>query len=423
MKVVGFITEYNPFHNGHLYHLEKSKEISNSDFSISVMSGSFVQRGEPSLIDKWTKARMAIDNGIDLVIELPVIYSLQSAELFAYGGVKLLDSLGIVDYIAFGSEAGTLDDLNLIGDILVAEPSEFKSSLKTHLNSGNSYSVARSKAIDEYIELNNLKINNSPESLLKSSNNILAIEYIKALKKLNSHIKAVTFKRIINDYKNIDLTGNISSATAIRNIILTDDINKIKNNLPSKSLEHLLNYKKTYGAYNKLENYSQILMYLLRTINRNNMREIIDVETGLENRLKEHSYKYNDIKSVIDYVTTKRYPRTRIQRILMQLQLGLNKKTFLELNVHYPSYIRILGANEKGIYLIKKIKERSSLPIINKFSDYNKYKNTILNRTIEFDKKATDLFFMGLNDEKYRYANQDFYISPYIKKAQCSYHE
>lgn len=423
MKVVGFITEYNPFHNGHLYHLEKSKEISNSDFSISVMSGSFVQRGEPSLIDKWTKARMAIDNGIDLVIELPVIYSLQSAELFAYGGVKLLDSLGVVDYIAFGSEAGTLDDLNLIGDILVAEPSEFKSSLKTHLNSGNSYSVARSKAIDEYIELNNLKINNSPESLLKSSNNILAIEYIKALKKLNSHIKAVTFKRIINDYKNIDLTGNISSATAIRNIILTDDINKIKNNLPSKSLEHLLNYKKTYGAYNKLENYSQILMYLLRTINRNNMREIIDVETGLENRLKEHSYKYNDIKSVIDYVTTKRYPRTRIQRILMQLQLGLNKKTFLELNVHYPSYIRILGANEKGIYLIKKIKERSSLPIINKFSDYNKYKNTILNRTIEFDKKATDLFFMGLNDEKYRYANQDFYISPYIKKAQCSYHE
>ena len=423
MKVVGFITEYNPFHNGHLYHLEKSKEISNSDFSISVMSGSFVQRGEPSLIDKWTKARMAIDNGVDLVIELPVIYSLQSAELFAYGGVKLLDSLGVVDYIAFGSEAGTLDDLNLISDILVAEPSEFKNSLKTHLNSGSSYSVARSKAIDEYIELNNLKVNNSPESLLKSSNNILAIEYIKALKKLNSHIKAVTFKRVINDYKNIDLTGNISSATAIRNIILTDDINKIKNNLPSKSLEHLLNYKKKYGAYNKLENYSQILMYLLRTINKNSMREIMDVETGLENRLKEHSYKYNDIKSVIDYVTTKRYPRTRIQRILMQLLLELNKKTFLELNAHYPSYIRILGANEKGIYLIKKIKERSSLPIINKFSDYNKYKNTILNRTIEFDKKATDLFFMGLNDEKYRYANQDFYISPYIKKAQCSYHK
>ena len=107
----------------------------------------------------------------------------------------------------------------------------------------------------------------------------------------------------------------------------------------------------------------------------------------------------------------------------MQLLLELNKKTFLELNAHYPSYIRILGANEKGIYLIKKIKERSSLPIINKFSDYNKYKNTILNRTIEFDKKATDLFFMGLNDEKYRYANQDFYISPYIKKAQCSYHK
>ena len=328
-----------------------------------------------------------------------------------------------VDYMAFGSEAGSLDDLNLISDILIAEPPEFKYSLKTHLNSGNSYSVARSKAIDEYIEHNNLKVNNPPKSLLKSSNNILAIEYIKALKKLNSHIKAVTFKRIINDYKNVDLTGNISSATAIRNIILNDDISKIKNDLSSKSLEHLLNYKKKYGTYNKLENYSQILMYLLRTTNKNNMREIMDVETGLENRLKKYSYKYNDIKSVIDYVTTKRYPRTRIQRILMQLLLGLNKKTFLELNAHYPSYIRILGANEKGIYLIKKIKERSSLPIINKFSDYNKYKNTILNRTIEFDKKATDLFFMGLNDEKYRYANQDFYISPYIKKAQCSYHE
>src|SRR5690554_3824293 len=152
MTVVGFITEYNPFHFGHKYHLDQSIIKTGANFSIAIMSGSFVQRGEPSFIDKWTKAKMAIDNGVDLVLELPLIYAIQSAELFAYGGVKLMDSLNIVDYIAFGSELGEIDPLYSIATILNDEPPYFRERLKYHLSTGASYAVARSNAIEEYFK-------------------------------------------------------------------------------------------------------------------------------------------------------------------------------------------------------------------------------------------------------------------------------
>ena len=150
MKVIGLITEYNPFHLGHKYHLTMSKKLTNSDYSVAIMSGSFVQRGEPSLIDKWTKAKMAIDNGVDLVIELPFIFSTQSAELFAYGGIALLHSLNIIDYVAFGSELGSLSYLEEIAQILVDEPPSYKERLKKYLKEGNSFSVSRSIALEDY---------------------------------------------------------------------------------------------------------------------------------------------------------------------------------------------------------------------------------------------------------------------------------
>ena len=181
MRVVGFITEYNPFHLGHKYHLDKSKEITNSTHSIAIMSGSFVQRGEPSLIDKWTKAKMAIDNGVDLVIELPFIYSVQSAELFAFGGVSILDSLKTVDYIAFGSENSDIEPLNRAAEIFNKEPMEFKVLLKKSLDRGLSYSAARSFALEKFIETTDSHNIFSYSKILKQSNNILGIEYLKAL--------------------------------------------------------------------------------------------------------------------------------------------------------------------------------------------------------------------------------------------------
>ena len=195
MNILGLITEYNPFHYGHKYHLEESLSKTNSDYSVAVMSGSFVQRGEPSFIDKWTKAKMAVENGVDLVIELPFIYSSQSAELFALGAVKLLNSLNIVDFLSFGSEIGDLEPLNIISKVLLEEPTEFKTNLSYNLSLGYSFPVSRSLALEMFLKDDPLSNKYNFKTILKQSNNILGIEYIKALSKTNSNIKPITIKR------------------------------------------------------------------------------------------------------------------------------------------------------------------------------------------------------------------------------------
>ncbi|MCF6462683.1 nucleotidyltransferase [Clostridium sp. Cult1] len=417
MKVVGLITEYNPFHLGHKYHLNMSKKLTNSDYSIAVMSGSFVQRGEPSLIDKWTKAKMAIDNGVDLVIELPFIFSTQSAELFAYGSIALLHNLSIVDCVAFGSELGSLDYLNEIAEILVYEPPHYKENLRKYLNEGNSFSVSRSNALQDYFEKFNVnkKYNISIKDLLKMSNNILAIEYLKALKILNSKIQPVAIKRIGSSYNENQLNHKIASATGIRKKIINGNIEATRKHITNQTYDHLINYINKYKKFNMLDNYTQIIHYLLRIGHINNLIQIMDVESGLENRITKKSTKYSDINDLIQAISTKRYPKTRIQRILIHLMANLTKPIFRELYPHYPCYIRVLGSNEKGFVLLNKIKEESKLPIIMKFSDHVKYKDLYLQKIIEFDKKATDLFFLGLNTPN-PFMDMDYYTTPYIKK-------
>ena len=415
MKVLGLVTEYNPFHFGHKYHLEHSKALTGAEYSISIMSGSFVQRGEPSLVDKWTKAKMAIDNGVDLVIELPFIFASQSAELFAYGSLCLLDSLNIVDYLSFGSELGDLHYLKAIADILVEEPSSYKKSLKEYLNLGNSYPVSRSNAIVDYY--NSLYSNvdtNKLQDVLKNPNNILAIEYLKALKVLNSSIEPVTIKRIGSAYGECSLNNKISSATGIRHALFSKEISSIKGYVPDNTFHYLIDYINKYNKFNTLDNYSQTIHYLLNIDTKNILKDIIDVETGLENRIVNASSIYKNSLDLVDEILTKRYTRTRIQRILVHLIMNLTEKNFRELSHHYPNYIRVLGANDKGIYLLKNIKEKSNIPIITKFAHYTKYNNPYLDRIINFDKRATDLFFLGLKGN-IDYMDMDFYTSPYIK--------
>jgi len=412
MKVLAMIVEYNPFHLGHKYHLEYSKSITGANYSIALMSGSFVQRGEPSLVDKWTKTKMAIDNGVDLVIELPFIFATQSAELFAFGGIALLNSINIVNYISFGSELGDLNILKEIANILVIEPPFFKEKLKEYLSLGNSYVVSRSNAlIDYYNTLKETSINpNDIKEILKMSNNILAIEYLKSLQILNSSIKPITIKRIGSSYKEDNLNNKISSATAIRKTLFSKSIDATKKYLTNSSYNHLVNYINNYNNFNTLDNYAQIIHYLLRIDNGNPLKEIMDVETGLDNRILDKSYKYKDIGELVEESSTKRYTKTRIQRILIHLMAGLDKTTFNELMCHYPSYIRVLGANDKGMFLLKKIKEKSNIPIITKFPHYKKYSDPYLDKTISFDKKSTDLYFLGIDSFS---MNMDYYTSPY----------
>lgn len=413
MRIVGLITEYNPFHNGHKYHIEKAKLITNSEYTISVMSGNFLQRGEPALVDKWTRARMAIDNGVDLVIELPTIYACQSAEIFGYGAVEILNSIGIVDNLVFGSEIGDIDKLFSISKILVDEPHEFKKYLKKYLSKGLVFPKARSNAIIEYLNFSNKFIDNL-EFILSNPNNILGIEYLKALIKTKSKIKPYTIKRIGSNYNDVFLTGNISSATAIRKSIFENGVRSIKNTVPKETYYHLEKFTSIFNTFNHLSNYNQLLMFLIRVKN-DYLKNILDVENGLENRIISCFNNNNNILDAIKCIKTKRYTLTRIQRILIHILLDITNESFIDITKKGPQYIRILGASKNGLKILNKIKSNSSIPIITKFSNYKRYNNPSLNKMLELDKLATDIYFLGIDTNRPT-SNMDYKTNPYIKK-------
>ncbi|WP_455718849.1 tRNA(Met) cytidine acetate ligase, partial [Anaerosporobacter sp.] len=215
MQVVGLITEYNPFHNGHAYHIQKAKEITNADYVIVIMSGNYVQRGTPAIIDKYSRTLMALNNGADIVIELPVIYATASAETFAAGAIRILHDLGIVNSICFGSECGDLTLLSSIAKALCIESEEFRDTLLKYLRQGLSYPMARKHALLNTIELSNYT-NQQIEQVIESSNNILGVEYLKALYRLSSNIVPYTILREGSGYNDLTLDTTFSSASALR---------------------------------------------------------------------------------------------------------------------------------------------------------------------------------------------------------------
>lgn len=412
MKILGLITEYNPFHYGHLYHLEKSKEISGATHTVAVMSGSFVQRGEPSLVDKWTKAKMAIDNGVDLVTELPFIYAVESAEFFALGAIKILDSLNIVDSLGFGSESGNIKDLHHIANIFYEEPQLFKDFLQRYLKDGLSFPLARSKALADYLAKDSMPIKYS--NILKQSNNILAIEYLKALKRLDSNIEAFTFSRLGDDYNDKNIYSNYPSATSLRNLILSHGLEHVKDLVPALTYEHLQDFYRKHGSFNTIDNYNKILKYLLRIKDEVGLRKLLDIDEGLDNRLKRIGSTFLDIAQLIDDVSTKRYPKTRIKRILMHLLLDLHSDAINEIFNKPVEHIRILGSNKKGFEILNKIKNQSNVNIVTKYSHYKKLENINISKILYYEEKATDIYFLGI-DEKETNTNMDYLISPYIK--------
>lgn len=414
MKTVGLITEYNPFHNGHLYHLNESKTITCSDYSIAVMSGNFVQRGEPALVDKWTRAKMAVDNGVDLVIELPLIYACQSAEFFAYGAVKILDSLGVVDSICFGSEIGDIQPLDYIAEILNNEPTLFVRYLKNSLALGNSFPKAREYALVNYLKESNSAYSSIVINAISNPNNILSIEYLKALKKIGSHIKPYTLERKESNYHSKSLSGTFSSATSIREHLLnTYALENIIHTVPSYTHVHLKNFLEENKNYNSIDNFSNILLYLLRNSQPEKLKNIVDVSEGLHNRIISCSTEHSSLDDIINCVSTKRFTLTRLKRILIHLLIDIEQNELNLLHSYGPQYIRVLGLNSKGFNIIKKAKQHCPLPIITKFADYKKYNNEILNQMILLDKKATDIYFLGLKKSKMK-MNLDYVTSPYV---------
>ncbi len=405
-KVLGIIAEYNPFHNGHLHHLQTSQSLINADYTVAIISGNFTQRGSTSIVDKWSKAKMALNNGIDLVIELPVLYSISSAENFADGAIKILNSLGIIDYLSFGAETTDINSLRTIADILRTEPPEYKNILSTELDKGLSFPKAREKALLEYTS--NLDNKLYFKNILSSPNNILGIEYLKALKKYNSTIKPLCIKRINAEYNSKNFSNNFGSATAIRELIKNNDYNTIKKLTPECTYSILADNLQNGSIVPEINIFEKEIIYNLRKMSIERIANIPDVSEGLEFSIKKAANSCNNIKEFLDITKSKRYTLTRLQRILLYVLLDISKEDIkLSKKIDTP-YIRILGFTENGKKLVSEIASKnSSLPLITsvkKFIDTNTDSN--LNTMLKKDILATNIYTLGY--KKFSLSNLDF---------------
>lgn len=410
MKVVGIIAEYNPFHFGHLYHLKTSQKITGADHIVCVMSGNFVQRGEPAVVNKWARAEMALKCGADLVVELPVVFSLSSAEFFAFGAVKLLTQMGIVDFLCFGSESGKLEEIQEIGILLSSEPPELQKLIKTEVDKGLVFPKARANALSRFL-------GKDVNDLVVKPNNILGIEYIKAIHKLKSSIKPVTIKRIHADYNSETIDGRIVSAKALRKLLTSKhtDIDTLHSFLPLKAFKILKKHYHDNLCPIVAKDFTPLVLGLLRRTSPNVLKQYMDISEGLHNRIKKAAYRASSLKDLIKKIKTKRYTQTRIQRSVFQFMIGIKEADIKEASkIDTPLYIRVLGFNKKGRYLLKKIKKISSIPTVTKVANYKKLPHPLIKQLISYDIIATDLYSLAYKNSKARIGGWDYYTSPII---------
>ncbi|MGL6105362.1 nucleotidyltransferase [Romboutsia sp.] len=418
MNILGLIVEYNPFHNGHLYHLKESLKVTNATHSVAIMSGNFLQRGEPALFDKYTRAQIAVKNGVDLVIELPTIFACQSAEFFAHGAITALNSLNCVNSVCFGSEEGSVDILYIISKILVNEPDDFKKLLRKYLDDGMLYPTARSLALFDYICDNSL-LDISKDNLLlvlNSSNNILGLEYIKCLLKLQSNIKPFTICRISASYNSEDISSNICSATAIRKSLKDyNNLSNIYDVIPNATYSTLeTKIKDNFSPMFDDKYFDLINATILR--DTNNLNNFFEVNEGIENKIYQNVFTSNSLYDLQLSIKSKRYTLTKIKRTLNNILLGITKEDVNKVkNVTSMPYIRVLAFNDKGREILKTIKSNSDINIINKFSNVSfSMDDDIFKTLIDYDIKASNIYnLVYYKDNKHLLKGpMDYYTAP-----------
>lgn len=398
--ILGIVSEYNPFHNGHVHHLQISKQLTKTDFTVAVMSGNFVQRGDSALVDKWTRAEMALKSGIDLVIELPTVYALSSAENFADGAVKILNSLGVVDFISFGSEIGEITPLLDVANILYKEPKEFSSLITAQLRSGLSYPKAREIALSQFFGSSQ-----KYSSIVSNPNNILGVEYLKSLKKHRSHIRPLTIKRDYADYNSTQEENGIASATAIRTMIKNGkNVHKV---IPYESYELLEKCIEEGKIVPSLAVFEKEIIYTLRKMTLSEIADLPDVSEGLENKIKLAANNFNTLEELIANIKSKRYTQSRIQRILLYALLNISKKDINQSKRVTP-YIRVLGFNKHGKRIISAIAAANpKLKIIVSVKKFIETSNdNILKNMISKDILATNIYTLGYKNNPV--ANLDY---------------
>ena len=400
--VLGIIAEYNPFHNGHLYQIEEAKRQTGAEYVVVIMSGNFTQRGNTSLINKWAKTQMALENGVDIVLELPTIYSISSAENFAQGAIKILESLKVVDTLCFGTETGDFAALNNIANVLHNEPKEYSAILNHELGKGISYPKARENALMMY--LNDIK---RYANILSGSNNILAIEYLKALKKLKSEIKPFPIERKKVYYNDEKIVDEFASSTAIRKLVALEQYDDLRKVMPRNSYMLLKEEIRKGNYVLDLIKYEKEILYTLRKMTLKEIANLPDVAEGLEHAIKNAANSCNTLLEFVNIVKTKRYTQTRIQRILLYALLGITKKD-MENSKKIIPYARVLGFNNKGKEMLSDIcninPKIQMITSVKKFIEQNN--NKVLREMLEKDIFATDIYTLGYESDSW--ANLDY---------------
>ncbi len=405
MNVLGIIAEYNPFHNGHLYHLQQSVRLCEPDFTVCVMSGDFTQRGEPAMADKWIRASMAVKNGVDLVLELPFAYACNNAEYFAAGAVGILDRLGCVTHLSFGSEAGDLGALSKAAEYLAYEDEELKTSIREFADQGMSFPKARYAAVRKCR-------GEAVSDVLKDANNILAVEYLKQLYITGSRIEPITVKRYGTGYHDQDAFESIASASAIRRLMTSSDgLSGISGYIPVESYQVLQNLD---GGINiSFNDFYRLLIYRIRTSKPEELGTVLSATEGLENRVKKAASESVDMDSLIKAILSKRYTATRISRLLTHILIGLDKESFRLIADKRIGYARVLGFNRKGASLLKQIKkeERNTIPVLTNINREISRDSEEWN-LLTYDIAASDVYNLVAYGEIY--TRSDFVMKPHI---------
>ncbi len=405
MKIVGLITEYNPFHNGHLYHIRKAKELTGADAVLVVMSGNYVQRGAPALMPKHLRARMALHAGADAVLELPVCYASGSAEYFATGAVTLLNSLGCIDSLCFGSECGDIEALTEISHILADEPEEYRAVLQKSLRNGISFPQARQMALSSF----------ASSEILTQPNNILGIEYLKALEETNSPIVPYTITRTGAGYHDKTLVSNhnYSSASAIRESLVTgEDSARREESFPSEILSELEQHvppyvsrlmKETYQSRYPVcaDDFSLLLKYRLLSETSKSLTRYVDFSEDLANRVIRHRNDFLSYEQFCSLLKSKDLTYTRISRALLHVLLDVTKKDMEEYRTNgLCQYARLLGFCTDSSTVLSYMKKNTSVPLVTKLTQTDALTDTGRKMLLS-DIHAADIYESVLT-EKYK---------------------
>ena len=407
MRSTGVIVEYNPFHNGHLFHLNETKKMTNADVLIAVMSGNFLQRGEPALVSKWARTSMALRAGIDIVVELPYQFATQQAEIFANGAISILEALHC-NAFAFGSESGNMESFLYTVKKVEENNHLLQTIIQEEVKKGSSYPKSVAAAYTTALE--------GEDTIdLSKPNNILGYHYIKALREQNGKMEAYTIPRKNAQYHDEHFSSaTIASATSIRKHIFENpdhDSISIAQYVPRTTLEELQNYRKKTGVLHSWELYWPYLQYRIQTASYEELRNIYEIEEGIEYRIKEASLESSSFHEFMQKLKTKRYTWTRLQRMCLHILTNTLKAEMSKHNRLVP-YIRLLGMSHKGQHYLNEHKKELKLPLIANV----KKEHTAL---LQLDLKAARVYNLPLQPVNNRILLEDFLIHPvFLKKRE-----